>query len=238
MYYTKIEKIINKNNKELKKLYSEIDYFIYNPMTYALDSFINYVLKGSEKRDIIFLGMNPGPFGMMQTGIPFGSISFIKDYMNLNYNIDATKIKQHPLYKIEGYNIKRDEVSGKKLWGLISKYYPNSNDFFKNQIVLNYCQLAFLDQNKKRNITPDKIKKSTRDKIETICDNQLREILDIFEAKVFIGIGLYATKALNRIKREDEKVLRINHPSPLNVRYFKTWTEDTEKFLKQEGIWK
>ena len=45
----------------------------YNPLTYAWDTFEQYLRKyaGGRKR-VLFLGMNPGPWGMTQTGVPFG----------------------------------------------------------------------------------------------------------------------------------------------------------------------
>lgn len=238
MYYTKIKKTIEKANSELHLLYKDIPYFIYNPLEYCLDPFIQYLEKGGEKRDIVFLGMNPGPFGMMQNGIPFGASNFVNNYLNIEKDFDKQKIeKEHPKYKIIGKNIERQEISGTKLWGLIQSFYPDSNTFLENQIVLNYLQLAILDKEKGKNITPDKLNKDVRTKIENICDNQLREILDILESKVLIGVGKYSYDSLLRVKK-NEKVIKINHPSPLNARYFKTWTEDTKKLLIDENIWK
>lgn len=227
--------IIKETNKELKKLYKDIDYFIYNPLEYALSSFKSYLEKGPGERKIIFLGMNPGPFGMMQNGIPFGNIKYVKNYIGLDEVIKKPD-EEHEKVKIDGFNIKREEISGRNLWSLIESEYNNSKDFFKDQIVLNYIQLAFLDEGG-RNITPDKFKKDIREKIENLCDNQLAKILDILKAKNLIAVGLYAHKALLRIQREDQRVYKINHPSPLNVRYFKTWNKDTLKFLKDERIW-
>lgn len=238
MYYSRILEVIDKTNREIEKLYKDIDFFIYNPAVYALSPFLEYLKKGKATRDVIFLGMNPGPFGMMQNGIPFGTINFVKSYLHITKDIDKSLIKEeHGKYKILGLDIERKEISGSKLWGLIEEVYPKSEDFLENQIVLNYCQIAILDKEKGRNITPDKLKKATRDKLEELCDNQLRNILDILEAKILVGIGAYATKALERVATKEQRVIRINHPSPLNARYFKTWTEDTKSMLFKEGIW-
>ena len=62
--------------------------FVYNPLDYAwlchqqyLDRFANSTKK------VIFLGMNPGPWGMAQTGIPFGEIQAVRDWMNITCDV-------------------------------------------------------------------------------------------------------------------------------------------------------
>ena len=59
----------------------EIDYslsrvdFIYNPIDYASDPhtcFLSKYCSGPKK--VLFLGMNPGPFGMAQNGVCCGHV--------------------------------------------------------------------------------------------------------------------------------------------------------------------
>jgi len=41
---------------------------IYNPLTYAWKAHEEYLRRfGDSRRRVVFLGMNPGPFGMVQT---------------------------------------------------------------------------------------------------------------------------------------------------------------------------
>lgn len=58
-------------NTHLRGLtFSEPVKYIYNPLDYAWDTHRCYVEKycvGGQR--ILFLGMNPGPFGMAQTGV-------------------------------------------------------------------------------------------------------------------------------------------------------------------------
>lgn len=43
---------------------------IYNPLDYAADTHRSFVHKyGNSTKDVLFLGMNPGPFGMAQNGV-------------------------------------------------------------------------------------------------------------------------------------------------------------------------
>ena len=48
---------------------------VYNPLDYARRSHEAYLKKyGSSLRRVVLVGMNPGPFGMAQTGVPFGDV--------------------------------------------------------------------------------------------------------------------------------------------------------------------
>ena len=43
---------------------------IYNPLSYAAETHQCYVRSyGNSSKKVLFLGMNPGPFGMAQTGV-------------------------------------------------------------------------------------------------------------------------------------------------------------------------
>ena len=47
--------------------------YAYNPLEYAWEIHRQYLeLAGDGKKKVVFLGMNPGPYGMAQTGVPFG----------------------------------------------------------------------------------------------------------------------------------------------------------------------
>ena len=55
---------------------------VYNPLDYAFSVYREYLerfVPGPGGR--IFLGMNPGPWGMAQTGIPFGAVPWVRDWM-------------------------------------------------------------------------------------------------------------------------------------------------------------
>ena len=53
---------------------------VYNPIDYASEPHCYYVRQyGNGKKQVLFIGMNPGPFGMAQNGvslIPYMEISF------------------------------------------------------------------------------------------------------------------------------------------------------------------
>ena len=48
---------------------------VYNPLAYAGKAHEEFLRRyGNGRKRVFFLGMNPGPFGMVQTGIPFGEM--------------------------------------------------------------------------------------------------------------------------------------------------------------------
>ena len=58
-------------NAELKQLqFSEPVGIVYNPVEYAWEPHRSYVTRYCQgPKQVLFLGMNPGPFGMAQTGV-------------------------------------------------------------------------------------------------------------------------------------------------------------------------
>jgi len=49
---------------------------IYNPLEYAMEPHKLYVTKYcTTTKHVLFLGINPGPFGMAQTGVKFNNMS-------------------------------------------------------------------------------------------------------------------------------------------------------------------
>jgi single-strand selective monofunctional uracil DNA glycosylase len=51
-----------------------------NPLNYAWAPHEQYLRKfGNGTKRVVFLGMNPGPFGMVQVGVPFGEVHAVRD---------------------------------------------------------------------------------------------------------------------------------------------------------------
>jgi single-strand selective monofunctional uracil DNA glycosylase len=135
---------------------SSINY-IYNPLEYAFETHAMYVRKYcTDTKKILFLGMNPGPWGMSQTGVPFGEISMVRDWLGISGSV-GNPLKEHPDRKIIGFQCTRSEVSGLRLWGLFRELCGNTENFFRHAYMHNYCPLAFMDA-RARNITPAELK--------------------------------------------------------------------------------
>jgi len=222
--------------KELKKIpLSELTEdpvtVVYNPLEYAWDCHAQYIEKyGNSKKKILLLGMNPGPWGMAQTGIPFGEIEAVKGWLNIDAAVTKPKT-EHPKRPIEGLDCKRSEVSGRRLWGLFKEGFNQPGHFFKDFFVANYCPLVFMEESG-RNRTPDKLSAQLRKQLFDICDGHLKDIVTILEPQLLLGVGRFAEKqAQKALIGMDITIGTILHPSPASPAANKDWAgKATEQF--------
>jgi single-strand selective monofunctional uracil DNA glycosylase len=210
---------------------------VYNPLDYAWRSHELYLRRyGNSTKRVIFLGMNPGPFGMSQTGIPFGQVAAVRDWMGIQAKIDKPK-HEHPKRLVTGFDCKRSEVSGERLWGLFAKRFGTADKFFRDYIVMNYCPLAFLEEGG-RNRTPDKLPPREREKLFAACNEHLFEVARILEPEWLIGIGDFAAKrAISIFPTSPPRIGQILHPSPACPASNDNWAGKVTRQLQQLGIW-
>lgn len=212
---------------------------VYNPLAYAWPAHENYLRKfGDGKKRIVFLGMNPGPFGMAQTGVPFGEITAVRDWMGIHAKI-GRPATEHPKRPVLGFACPRSEVSGRRLWKLFSGRFGSPENFFAEHFVENYCPLAFL-AGSGANVTPNKLAKTERARLFEICDAHLRRVLAILEPEWLIGIGGFARERGEAVAENTKiRVGQILHPSPASPKANRhDWTKTAAKELIQLGVWK
>jgi len=211
--------------------------YIYNPLEYAWEIHRQYLeLAGGGKKKVVFLGMNPGPYGMAQTGVPFGEIPAVRDWMGLRGEVGKPN-PEHPKRPVEGLACTKSEVSGRRLWGLFSDKFPDAKDFFKDHFVANYCPLVFMEESG-RNRTPDKLTASEKKPLEEACDQHLREIFDILDPEWLIGVGAFAEKrATIALSGLGIKIGKVLHPSPASPAANRGWAEAATRQLIEQRIW-
>jgi single-strand selective monofunctional uracil DNA glycosylase len=214
---------------------------VYNPLDYAWNIHREYLQRyGSCRGGVLFLGINPGPFGMAQTGIPFGEIAAVRDWLGLQGEVDRPT-REHPKRPIEGFACSRSEVSGRRLWGLFADRFTSPEAFFANHFVANYCPLLFAGESGK-NLTPDKLPASERAPLLDACDHHLQELLRILEPAWIIGVGSFAEeRAREAVAARGEagtRVGRILHPSPASPAANRGWAKQAEQQLVKVGVWK
>ncbi len=211
---------------------------LYNPLRYARRPHQTYIDRFARARKrVLFMGMNPGPWGMAQTGVPFGEIAAVRDWMGINEPVDKPE-REHPKRPIEGFRCAKSEVSGRRLWGLFSRLYPDAADFFREHYVVNYCPLVWMEESG-RNRTPDKLPAAELEPVHAVCDEYLRRHLEALEPECVVGVGSYAENCLMRVSRSlgrDLRVGRILHPSPASPAANRDWEGTAEKQLVELGI--
>jgi single-strand selective monofunctional uracil DNA glycosylase len=217
---------------------------VYNPLEYAWAPYETYVRRyGANRKRVVLLGMNPGPFGMMQTGVPFGEIAAVRDWMGVAGAV-GRPATEHPKRPIEGFACSYSEVSGRRLWGWAALRFGTAAAFFENWFVLNYCPLAFLEASG-RNFTPDKLPAAQRRAVNEACDRHLAAALTALQPEWAIGIGGFAERRLRTVLESDRvdstfarkvKVEQILHPSPASPAANRGWVEAVDLKLEQLGL--
>jgi single-strand selective monofunctional uracil DNA glycosylase len=214
--------------------------WVYNPLEYAWSSQEQYLSKyASSNCRIVFLGMNPGPWGMAQTGIPFGEVAAVKNFLGIETAI-GKPTPEHPKRPIQGFACPRSEVSGRRLWGLFHERFGTASHFFQEHFVANYCPLVFMEESG-RNLTPDKLPVALRSGLQDVCDQHLAELIDLLSPEWLIGVGAFAEDCARRVIKDGCKrtpqVGRILHPSPASPAANRDWAGTAIRQLEELGVW-
>lgn len=210
---------------------------IYNPLDYAWAAHELYLQKyGGTKKRAIFLGMNPGPFGMAQTGVPFGEVAMVRDWLKIQAPVQRPA-NEHPKRPIQGFGCLRSEVSGRRLWGLFAERFGAPEEFFSNHFVVNYCPLVFCEESG-RNFTPDKLPAAYQATLFTACNEHLRRVVEILEPEWLIGVGAFARAQAEAVSENVKiKVGQILHPSPASPAANRGWAQAATRQLVELGVW-
>lgn len=209
---------------------------VYNPLDYAWGAHEAYLKRYARPScRVLLLGMNPGPWGMAQTGVPFGEIAAVRDWLKIDEPVTRPE-GEHPKRPIEGFGCQRSEVSGRRLWGLFADRFADADEFFQEHFVTNYCPLVFMEASA-RNVTPDKLSATERDVLTDLCDSHLAEIIEALDPEWVVGVGAYAEKCAGRVISEDRKLGKILHPSPASPAANRGWAEAATKQLEAAEIW-
>lgn len=214
--------------------------WIYNPLDYAWKSHEHYLLRYARPScRVIFLGMNPGPWGMAQTGVPFGEVSVVREWLGIDAPISKPQ-REHPKRPIQGMGCPRSEVSGRRLWGLFADRFGSADRFFRQHFVANYCPLVFMEESA-RNLTPDKLPSDARVALESACDHHLQRLVELLQPAWIVGVGAFAEKCAHRAraasKASELQVAKILHPSPASPAANRDWAGTATRQLTALGIW-
>lgn len=228
-------------SRRLSKRVDELSFgapvaYVYNPLSYARDPHERYLKTwGQGPKRALLVGMNPGPFGMAQTGVPFGDVGMVRDFLGVSGKVQRPAL-EHPERPVEGFGCKRGEVSGKRLWGFAQQRFGTPQRFFEHFFVANYCPLAFMEASGK-NRTPDKLPKAEQEPLFEACDAALKAIVEELTPQVVIGVGAFATaRARVALAGFRGVIATISHPSPASPKANRGWSELVEKELTGYGL--
>lgn len=212
---------------------------VYLPLDYARAPHEAYLQRfgGGPKRALL-LGMNPGPFGMAQTGVPFGEVAAVRDWMGLTGPV-GKPAREHPKRPIEGFACQRSEVSGRRLWGLFAERYPQPEAFFADHFVHNFCPLVWMTATG-ANLTPDKLVAAEMAPVEAACLTHLIEVIEALQPEFLIGVGGFAEERLRRAAEQcgsPAVIGKVLHPSPASPAANRGWAAVASRQLEELGVW-
>ncbi len=215
---------------------------VYQPLAYARASHETYLRRfATGPKRVLLLGMNPGPWGMAQTGIPFGEVPAVRDWMGINEPIGKPE-PEHPKRPIEGLACARSEVSGRRFWGLMTRRFGSAQEFFRDHFVANYCPLVFMEESG-RNRTPDKLPAGEREPLYAACDRWLSTAIELLRPRWVVGVGGFARSRIDAVMSAAphtdgrQNALTILHPSPANPRANRDWEGEVVTTLTEAGVW-
>ena len=208
---------------------------VYNPLDYARAPVAAYLDRANTGIGALFLGMNPGPWGMAQTGVPFGTVSLVRDWMGIDEVVDKPT-DEHPKRPVRGFACEREEVSGARFWGWARDRFGTADRFFERFFVANYCPLVFMEASG-RNRTPDKLAADERRRLFRLCDRALAEVVDVLRPEQVIGVGRFAEdRARAVLAGKGLRIGRVLHPSPASPAANRGWQEQAEAQLAEQGV--
>lgn len=220
--------------------------------------------RATQSRPYLILGMNPGPWGMVQTGVPFGDVANANTILGYRRGDqipapDPDRVTLHPKRPVQGFACTRREASGERLWGGLCKVWEKPafdanvheiDAVLADCFAVNYCPLAyFADDGKGTNVTPDAFRKSGpyRDlpyanDLDALCSSYIAAIMQAFRTRVVLAVGRYAetmakvivTSAMPADVRP--KVVYLTHPSPLATRSAGEWAAMAQREMSAAGV--
>lgn len=218
--------------------------YVYNPLVYAKElheRFVRTYLDDRQK-SLLFVGMNPGPFGMAQTGVPFGHAPMVRDFLKITGEVSKPP-REHPKRPVLGMSCERSEVSGERFWGLIRDVTDGRPErFFANCFVHNYCPLVFLSQSGK-NVTPADLRKNQPiEALNAICDQLLLRTVQILRSTRIVCVGNFALERTRKVLKPlgaEVTIDSIIHPSPANPTSNRPpgWKHIATEQLKSLGVY-
>jgi single-strand selective monofunctional uracil DNA glycosylase len=209
---------------------------VYNPLVYARAPHEAYLERwgATRPREVLMLGMNPGPFGMAQSGVPFGDVAMVRGFLGIEGPVRKPP-REHPRRPVDGFDCHRSEVSGTRFWGWACDRFGTAERFFERVFVANWCPLVFMEESG-RNRPPDKLPAAERAPLFEICNDALARIAETLQPSLVVGIGGFAEQRAREAFGGDVKIGRILHPSPASPAANADWAGLVDGQLRALGF--
>lgn len=225
--------------------------FTYNPLQYAWGAHRAFLARAQAQPRVLFVGMNPGPFGMAQTGVPFGEVAAVRTFLGITERVAQIGVPEqmHPKRPVEGLGCTRSEVSGARVWAWAQQRFGTADEFFRQAFIWNWCPLAFVATSG-ANLTPDKLPRSGRGAkttraLESACDDALGAAIVALQPVHVVGFGAFARHRAEDVLKQlrtshptftPPQVHQVLHPSPASPAANRGWAAQVDAQLSKAGI--
>ena len=225
--------------------------YTYNPLQYAWGAHCAFLARAHAQPHVLFVGMNPGPFGMAQTGVPFGEVAAVRGFLGITDRVaKITSPKHmHPKRPVDGLACTRSEVSGARVWAWAQQRFGTADQFFHQAFIWNWCPLAFVAASG-ANRTPDKLPRTGRGAkathmLESACDEALGAVIVTLQPTHVVGFGAFARQRAERVlaqlqvadpTRTLPMLHQVLHPSPASPAANRGWAAQVDAQLVAAGI--
>jgi single-strand selective monofunctional uracil DNA glycosylase len=210
--------------------------YVYDPLEYAWDLHRSWLERfGRAPKEVLLVGMNPGPYGMVQTGVPFGEVEAVRSWLGLRGRVGRPR-HEHPKRPVLGLECPRSEVSGRRLWGWAAARFVTPQRFARRFFVHNYCPLAFVAESG-ANLTPDKLPRTETAPLFALCDRLLVQVVETLRPRLVVGVGAFAEqRARLALAGRNVRIGRMPHPSPASPAANQGWEQLADAALAELGV--
>jgi single-strand selective monofunctional uracil DNA glycosylase len=209
---------------------------VYNPLVYARAPHEAYLERWGARspREVLMVGMNPGPFGMAQTGVPFGDVAMVRDFLGIEGAV-GKPAHEHPRRPVRGFECPRSEVSGTRFWGWARDRFGTAERFFERVFVANWCPLVFMEESG-RNRPPDKLPAAERAPLYGVCNDAFARVVEALQPELVVGIGRFAEQRAREVVVTEARIGCILHPSPASPAGNRDWAGQVDAQLRILGF--
>lgn len=212
-----------------------------DPTRYCRSAWAAYLALAARPGCVLVVGMNPGPHGMAQTGVPFTDPLIARELEMPLGPKPPTVLGPHNV-GVWGYHggwaagrkIKREE-SAKRLWGLLrevcapyaaagpsaDKIAEATRRVCKDVLLVNALPVCWLTP-EGRNVSAEDVDRRARNlKLRAAAMEWLYSLIGVLEPASIVGVGAWsysvAAEATTGADRSThlEYINRVRHPSPL-----------------------
>jgi len=231
-----------------------------DPTRYCRSAWAAYLQMAARLGCVLVVGMNPGPHGMAQTGVPFTD-PWIVDELDLQApradvppaDIPAVGSWRHRSHRARGVLGSKREESAKRLWPLLREICapyaavgPSADKIAEatrrvcNEVLLvNALPICWLDPAGK-NVSAEQVEKrapaQVREGLRDLVNEWLQAVADILRPAAVIGVGRWAREFVTDLDVDHfvEIPFRdgIKHPSP-SAGSEAAWRAEAEPILRR-----